>query len=518
MFGPTVRLSTPLDALAYQQSHVYWEHFLFAGGVVSASNRIPVGNSATDSLTIDVYSLQGAPADSAARIVGFVNAQRQRNFIPAGIRVSQSMSQGCAGYDAYMQLNGTFGGGETPGQSGYTQLGAQTAKGGTVIYNGGALLVGGEALGFPGWNFGDPFEWGPNHLAALLAPRLAVMGADDDQDPNLGQEWMCATTTAGYTRRAPSSYAVYTYPGDGAHVYPAETAVELPATPGQSAGIPAGATTGPYLIVFADGPFAAGTRAHIKSASLTGPRGPVRVVSVDHSGGWAGGFVIPVSPLANNTSYAARVSLQINGVTVTHSWSFTAVDEPDAFGDYGGLYTAAGAAGPGRTTVSGSKAGGGAPAAPVASLGGRPRVQGHTVVLRLTCSAPPCKVAATERTVEKLAPHGGRIVAITATGPGRRIVTVGGSALIMRHRSTITLTIKLNSLGQRLLHRFGKLPLKLMVTAAGKRHKARMLATTTLTVYGVTRAGHPHYAGPRSVSRPTSDLRAFDDLMREDRR
>ncbi len=484
VFGPQVRSATALSGLPYQQSHVYAMYFYsFGGSALSAANRVPSGDSASGLLTIDVFALQAAPADSAAQIVAFVNAQRRGDFIPAEISVGQTMSQGCADYDSYMQLNGTFGGGETFGQPGYTQLGAQTAKGGTVIYNGGNLLVPPSiALGFPGWNFGNPFESAPNHLAALLAPRLAVMGADDDQDPSLGQEWICATTTPGYTRPAPSSSTVYTYPGDGAHIYPAETALELPGTPGQSVGIPAGTTTGPYLIVFADGPLPAGAHSHIQSASLTGPAGPVKVLTVDHSGGWAGGFVIPVSPLANNTTYGARVVLRIGGVTLTHTWSFTAVDQPDAFGNYGGPYTAASATGPGSTTVSGAKAAGGVPAAPAASLRRRPSVQGQTVVLRITCSAPPCAIAARETTVERLAPDG-RIVAIAAR---QRTVIVGRLVVTIHHRTTVTLTVPLKPVGQRLVSQFGKLSLRLTVTAASQHRTAHLLAALTLTISGLT--------------------------------
>ncbi len=482
-FGTGPPIPGPGDARTiprYSSAHVYQVYLVpRIGGVWEAENRL-LGGSASGTFTIDLYSAQLPPASSASQIAAAVNAQRQGNLIPAGITVDQTLTEGCAGYDSYMQLNGTFGGGETPGRPGYTALGAQIAKEGTVIDNDGPSVgAGAGGVGFPGWNLGNPFESAPNHLAALLAPRLDVIGGDDDQDPAAGQEWICVSTGEGYTRPAPATYTVYTYPGDGAYIYPDETAYELPATPGQSVGIAPDTVTGPYLIVFADGPFAAGAHAHIQSARLTGPGGPVAVKTVDHAGGWSGGFVIPLPTLTSGARYDARVTLQVNGVTLVHTWSFTAQAARDVFDLNSDVaYPATGASGPGVTVVTRAPAG---PAKPIAALLGHPSVRRQRVLISLSCASPPCVLGVSETTVEQLSPVGGRILAVQADSRRQRRVVVGTLRLTTHTRRT-TLTIALNKLGRKLLKQFGELPLKLTLTASTPRRKATNIATLILAL------------------------------------
>jgi hypothetical protein len=449
------------------------------GGVWEAENRL-LGGSASGTFTIDLYSSQLPTASSASQIAAALNAQRHGNLIPAGIAVDQTLTEGCAGYDRYMQLSGTFGGGETPGNPGYTAIGAQIAKEGTVIVNEGASVgAGAGGVGFPGWNLGDPFESAPNHLAALLAPPLDVIGGDDDQDPAAGQEWMCATTDEGYTRPAPAMYTVYTYPGDGAHIYPDETAYEFPATPGQSVGIAPDTTTGPYLIVLAAGPAAADAHAHIQSASLTGPGGPVEVKTVDHSGGWWGGFVIPVPTLTSGATYDARVTLQVDGVTLVHTWSFIAQAEPDVFDLNSDVpYPATGATEPGVTVVTGAPT---SPAKPIAALLGHPSVRHQRVLISVTSASLPCVLDVSETTVEQLSPDGRRILAVQADARRQRTVVVGTLRLTTHTRRT-PLTIALNRLGRRLLKQFGRLPLKLTLTASDPGRRATNIATLMLAL------------------------------------
>ena len=269
---------------------------------------------------------RGSTLDSGAQIVSQVNGERSANGIPP-VAFSASLSNGCRLLDAYEHLHGDgFAHSELPGAEGYSPAGDAIARSGPLL-----AIDGGTSV--TGWGE-DPFESGPNHLFGLLDPRLASMGADDSVFRETGQlvEEICVASSPG--KAAPTRDVVYTYPGNGATIYPAEQASEEPEPPGVGVGIPAGTTTGPYLLVFADGPFAP-SAASIVAASLSGPQGPVVVDVVDrHRSG--GGFVIPTAPLENLSTYTARVSFDINGATLVHSWSFrTDADATRATGAVG---------------------------------------------------------------------------------------------------------------------------------------------------------------------------------------
>ena len=77
-------------------------------------------------------------------------------------------------------------------------------------------------------------------------------------------------TLASPRGAAPPSPQLLTYPGPGARIYSREVASEGPFTPGELVGIQAGATTGPYLYVFA---FGGADGLRIASATLRGKRG-----------------------------------------------------------------------------------------------------------------------------------------------------------------------------------------------------------------------------------------------------
>jgi len=168
------------------------------------------------------------------------------------------------------------------------------------------------------------------------------MGADDSvfTESSALVEEICVTTTIGYLRPPPVKDTVWTYPGNGASIYPDETADELPEPPGVGAGIPDGSTTGPYLLVLVDGIFEPGS-ARITKATLDGPQGAVAVKWVNRPGG-GGGFVIPVSPLVDHTAYRASVTISVPGAAVHHYWAFT-TNSADS--------QAGGATGRGRTIV-----------------------------------------------------------------------------------------------------------------------------------------------------------------------
>jgi len=271
---------------------------------------------------------------SAAQIVARVNAQRAANFIPAGVSLNSSWSEGCHQLDDYEHLHGdNFAHSENPGP-GYSALGDMVAQSGPLL-----AIDGGSSV--EGWAT-NPFEGGPSHLFALLDPRLSVTGADDSvfSESSILVEEICVTTTIGYLRPPPEKDTVWTYPGNGASIYPEETADELPQPPGVGVGIPNGATTGPYLLVFVDGIFQPGS-AKLTKAALEGPGGAVAVKFVTRPGG-GGGFVIPVSPLDEHATYRASVTISVPGAVVRHYWTFT-TNSADR--------QAGGARGPGRTVV-----------------------------------------------------------------------------------------------------------------------------------------------------------------------
>jgi hypothetical protein len=206
---------------------------------------------------------------------------------------------------------------EEPGRPGYTAEG-QRAAANSVLSKGAS------------WNRSNPWENAPIHLHQLLAPRLDAMGIADRHG------YVCATTLLSRNRPAPTANVVYTYPAGGARHRFRETAAEQPYTPGERVGIPAGARTGPYLYVSADGPaLTPFSQARITGASLAGPAGAVQLKVVDNFTSGLAGFIptggqlIPVAPLGPGTAYTAAVSMDVfptggaGAIPFSHRWSFT---------------------------------------------------------------------------------------------------------------------------------------------------------------------------------------------------
>jgi hypothetical protein len=159
----------------------------------------------------------------------------------------------------------------------------------------------------------------------MLGPGLAETGI-----ANVGG-YSCLTTWPGYERTGADD-VIYTDPGDGRqHVAASEVASESPFVPGQFVGIPAGATTGPYLYVLPDGPWTASwsSQPQLVAATLTGPTGPVAVRTIDNTNqniaGYlptGSGMVIPVHALQPNASYTASATLSGGGDTLSKTWTF----------------------------------------------------------------------------------------------------------------------------------------------------------------------------------------------------
>lgn len=264
-------------------------------------------------VVVALWHVPRAQAVSAAQAVANLNAQRAANGIPAGISENPSWSAACALHNKYEQLNGgVLTHGENPDNPGYTDEG-NWAGGNSV------LSMGSD------WSSANPWESAPIHLNQLLAPRLNDMGVDDTNG------YTCATTLAGRARPPPTSDVVYTYPGNNTTgIYSDEVASEGPFTPGELIGIPQGTTTGPYLLVFVDGPtLDVYSDARINQASLAGPDGAVEVKTVDnYTPGLTGylppgGEIIPISPLRVRSPYHAHVAGTVGSVSFNYDWSFT---------------------------------------------------------------------------------------------------------------------------------------------------------------------------------------------------
>jgi len=280
-------------------------------------------------LALGSVGAAGARADvTGPEIVGWVNAQRAAQGIPAAILHDAALSDGCAKHNAYGRLNNVLLHDEDPALPGYTAQG-DAAAGTSVLYRGTTWTA-----------TRNPFETAPLHLHALLAPRLDRMGASEDQG------FGCATTTASRARPAPSTDRTYTYPGNGATGWVlSQVASESPYTPGEKATppIPANTRTGPYLYVMFDGPTVTlQDIAQGSSATLTGPQGPLTVSVVDNGTPGLRGYlptgmqVIPIAPLLPATTYTASVAASVTtqgGIgpprSFSHTWSFTTEALPD---------------------------------------------------------------------------------------------------------------------------------------------------------------------------------------------
>jgi hypothetical protein len=267
-----------------------------------------------------------APAANAATAqltIATLNAQRAANGIPAGITENPAWSQDCMEHDRYMQENG--------GALTHTETGADATTGGKFAAQNSVLAKD------TSWDTGNPYEYAPLHLDQLLAPALQTVGTADFDG------FSCTTTFPGWTRPAPASLTIYTYPGPGAAIYPNEVADELPFTPGTLVGLRPGAKTGPNLLVFVAAPNESPTDnpATLSQVTLTGPSGTVSVDTVDGNtripGGASaacpsgtvtcyiasGGFIIPVKPLRAEATYHVHVVVGFAGTQTPHDWTFT---------------------------------------------------------------------------------------------------------------------------------------------------------------------------------------------------
>jgi hypothetical protein len=182
------------------------------------------------------------------------------------------------------------------------------------------------------------------------------------------------------------------------------------------------------------------------------------------SGTWAAGVEASLPANANTTP--AGLS-SVSSVSCASAGTCTAVGEYiDSSGHEQGLLL-------GGSTVSVS----------ALALIGRPTSKDARVTDKLIC-APSALVAcpATETLTTTETTHGGRPVALSATARRkRRTVIVATKRVTIQPGKQVTVTVKLNATGRKLLARFGKLPVTLKITLLQNgRHLT--IANTKLTV------------------------------------
>jgi Cysteine-rich secretory protein family len=255
-----------------------------------------------------VLSTGVASAVSPTSVIAQLNAQRSKNGIPAGIVENKGWSKACAAHIRYLKRTHEFAHTEQKGKPGYTKEGAWAGQH-------SVLSIGAT------WARGNLWEDAPIHLMQVLTPKLRSIGVDDSGG------YTCATTYPGY--RLAAKNAVYTYPGNGTSGWrTAETAREIPYTPGEAVGLRQGTRTGQIILVLGDGPWARSLKLKIIAATLTGPAGPAKIRTVDNYAPKVGpymppgGVIIPLQPLAPNATYKASVTLKGGAATLTRAWSF----------------------------------------------------------------------------------------------------------------------------------------------------------------------------------------------------
>jgi hypothetical protein len=245
------------------------------------------------------------------RVLSWLNSERRRAGVPAGVVLNPRWSLECAAHDRYEQLNATLASGEDPTAAGYS--------------TGGAWAGLGSDLAQGDWTpAASPWRDAPVSLLALLAPSLSVTGIDDSAARQ------CAVTFPGMLRTPPSRDTIHTVPDAGARGVPtSEIARESPYTPVQFIGLPATTRTGPELLVYLNRAGELGqapvtvTGATLRHAGHVIPVRWVDAATPTLGPDLAGAILIPTLALAPATRYRASVSVRDGATTLTRAWSFT---------------------------------------------------------------------------------------------------------------------------------------------------------------------------------------------------
>ncbi len=287
----------------------------------TAQATITANATTTVTLTLPAGTPLALPAGIAAsnseRDLGYLNAERARWGLPAGITLDGAWSQACAAHDTYLADTNRLEHPEDASLPGASPAGA---------WAGLHSILAGGAYWTPE---GNPWEDAPIHLNQLYTPDLDVVGIDESRDT-------CTTTWPGIGAPLQPGGTIITYPGDGTNGFPpSERAAESPFVPGKFVGVPEGTIAGREIFVYEEpGPCSllsclGPTAPLVESATLTGPSGPVEVRTVSGNTSEVGGYltgaiIIPVKPLAANASYTAEVALAPYGElpAESHRWTF----------------------------------------------------------------------------------------------------------------------------------------------------------------------------------------------------
>jgi hypothetical protein len=273
---------------------------------VHLPHRFNVATALAAALAIFAPSTASADA-TGSEMVGWLNAQRAANGLPAAVAEDPAQSQSCLDYVR-----------RVPGARPLDPFLTYAAPGSALTPPSG-----------PWTATRNPFEQSPYALALLLTPRLSHVGAAEEQGAG-------CVTAASYGSPAPAMDITYTYPGAGAtDWWTSQLIKELEHGDGPP---PAPRETGPYLYVSFDGPdfdVDAPGATHATAASLTGPDGQVAVEARDSTTPYSATGVpshvqlVPHDPLKPFAHYTASITAEVAPAAgdaarrFTKTWSFT---------------------------------------------------------------------------------------------------------------------------------------------------------------------------------------------------
>ncbi len=195
----------------------------------------------------------------------------------------------------------------------------------------------------------------------------------------------------------------------------------------------------------------------------------------DTSGTWATGVEAPLP--ANASTNKSSAGAQLNSVSCASAGNCAAVgDYYDSSDQSDGLFLTET---PGSMSAPGS---GSAPGSTLALIG-RPAVTAAGVTDKLACARSallPCQATETLTTTETT--QGGRPVALSASVRRKfRKVVVATKTVMIQPGKKVSVMVKLNATGRKLLARFGRLPVALKITLL-QNGRHLVIANTKLTV------------------------------------
>ncbi|MGA9875536.1 MAG: hypothetical protein WBQ21_06990 [Solirubrobacteraceae bacterium] len=165
----------------------------------TAQATVTAGQTTSVTLTLPPSPPLSVPAGTAAsnsqRDLGYLNAERARWGLPAGLTLDPAWSQACAAHDAYLAENNRLEHPEDSSLPGASPGGAWAGENSILAADGGWTA---EA---------NPWEDAPIHLDQLYTPDLTIVGIDESSDT-------CTTTWPGIGAPLQPAGTIITYPGN----------------------------------------------------------------------------------------------------------------------------------------------------------------------------------------------------------------------------------------------------------------------------------------------------------------